>query len=124
MTTWEEWFDVQNAADVTGLESYTEKERRLIYTPREQATYVHFDALYQAYLNACLILLARKTPFAPGIPFQETDDRDHQQGFAHFGGPQYVFKSLMYTADVVQKYQRHAALRQKHWVRFLNLKRW
>ncbi|MEM9897547.1 MAG: vanadium-dependent haloperoxidase, partial [Bacteroidota bacterium] len=87
MTTWEEWFDVQNAADVTGLESYTEKERRFIYTPRDLATYVHFDALYQAYLNACLILLARKTPFDPGIPFQEPDDRDHQQGFAHFGGP-------------------------------------
>lgn len=114
MQTWNEWFDVQNAANLGGLELYVdmmnkasddEKEcfakvnlkscenlenlpsRRFIYTPRDLATYVHYDALYEAYLNACLILLANKTPFDPGIPFQEDDNRDHQQGFAHFGGP-------------------------------------
>ncbi|SFZ91356.1 hypothetical protein SAMN05428642_10219 [Flaviramulus basaltis] len=90
MTKWEEWFDVQNAAKVSGLESYTqngEPLRRFIYTPRDLATYVHFDALYEAYLNACLILLGNNTPYDPGIPFQEDDKRDHQQGFAHFGGP-------------------------------------
>ena len=26
-------------------------------------------------------------PFDPGIPFQSPDNIDHQQGFAHFGGP-------------------------------------
>ena len=90
MTKWEEWFDVQNAANVSGLESYAQPNnalRRFIHTPRDLATYVHFDALYEAYLNACLILLDKKTPFDPGIPFQENDIRDHQQGFAHFGGP-------------------------------------
>lgn len=90
MTKWEEWFDVQNAAKVSGLESYNQNGaplRRFIFTPRDLATYVHFDALYEAYLNACLILLGNGTPFDPGIPFQEDDKRDHQQGFAHFGGP-------------------------------------
>lgn len=91
MTTWIEWLDVQQAANVSGQEEYLDPSdslsRRFIYTPRDLATYVHFDALYQAYLNACLILLGRKTPFDPGIPFQEDDSRDHQQGFAHFGGP-------------------------------------
>lgn len=86
---WEEWFDVQNAANLGALESYEDGEHkhRFIHTGRDLATYVHYDALYEAYLNACLILLAQKVPFDPGIPFQEDDNRDHQQGFAHFGGP-------------------------------------
>lgn len=88
MKTWEEWMDVQNGANVSGHENYeANNARRFIYTPRDLATYVHFDALYQAYLNACLILLGRGAAFDPGIPYQENDNRDHQQGFAHFGGP-------------------------------------
>ncbi|MCI5220055.1 MAG: bromoperoxidase [Candidatus Electrothrix sp. LOE2] len=96
MTTWNEWFDVQNGADLRGLENYDKKtdsdgneipEYRFITTPRDLATYVHYDALYEAYLNACLVLLGDKIPFDPGIPFQGPDFRDHQQGFAHFGGP-------------------------------------
>jgi len=91
MTKWEEWFDVQNGANVSGLEEYVKgsaaNARRFIHTGRDLATYVHYDALYEAYLNACLILLGQGTPFDPGIPFQDDDNRDHQQGFAHFGGP-------------------------------------
>ncbi len=90
MTTWDEWLDVQNAAKVDGLEEFVnvkDKERRFMFTPRDLATYVHYDALYEAYFNACLILLGRGVAFDPGIPYQEDDTRDHQQGFAHFGGP-------------------------------------
>lgn len=91
MQTWYEWLDVQDGADLRGQESYiykpSEMKRRFITTPRDLATYVHYDALYEAYLNACLILLANGTPFDPGIPFQADDFRDRQQGFAHFGGP-------------------------------------
>ena len=88
MTTWEAWLDVQNGADVRGLETYDNNPGyRFIATPRDLATYVHFDALYQAYLNACLILLGLGVGFDPGIPFQDRDFRDKQQGFAHFGGP-------------------------------------
>lgn len=91
MTNWEEWLDVQHAAKLNGLEDYvgeqTTNARRFIFTPRDLATYVHYDALYEAYLNACLILLGMGAPFDPGIPFQQDDSRDHQQGFAHFGGP-------------------------------------
>ncbi len=89
MTTWHEWIDVQQGANVGGQESYDDnpKPRRFITTPRDIATYVHFDALYEAYLNACLIMLGNGIPFDPGIPFQGNDHIDHQQGFAHFGGP-------------------------------------
>ncbi|MEM9080172.1 MAG: vanadium-dependent haloperoxidase [Verrucomicrobiota bacterium] len=100
MTTWEEWYSVQCAASVGNLEAYADQkrgsqavDRRLMLTPRDLSTYVHYDALYQAYLNACLILLSgqfkdkNELLFDPGIPFQRDDSIDHQQGFAHFGGP-------------------------------------
>ena len=88
MTSWQEYIDVQNAADLRGQEEYQNSPgRRFIYTPRDLATYVHYDALYEAYLNACLLMLSNNIPFDPGIPFQTADNIDHQQGFAHFGGP-------------------------------------
>ncbi len=88
LQVWEEWLDAQNGADFRGFETYESGPNyRFIHTPRDLATFVHYDALYQAYLNACLILLGMGAPFDPGIPFQRPDNRDHQQGFAHFGGP-------------------------------------
>ena len=89
MTTWEGWLDAQNGADLRELETYVDAPRRYRFaaTPRDLATYVHYDALYEAYLNACLILLSMKAPFDPGIPFQRPDRIDKQQGFAQFGGP-------------------------------------
>ncbi|MFK8184081.1 MAG: vanadium-dependent haloperoxidase [Phormidesmis sp.] len=99
MTTWKWWLDVQNGASLNGNETYESGSRipqggseplpkyRFITTPRDLATYVHHDALYQSYLNACLAMLAMKIPFDPGIPFLADDRFDRQQGFAHFGGP-------------------------------------
>ncbi|MGR3278302.1 vanadium-dependent haloperoxidase [Acaryochloris marina NIES-2412] len=91
MTTWEWWLDVQNGADLRGRETYegaaSTDRYRFIATPRDLATYVHYDALYEAYLNACLALLALGIGFDRGIPFQADDREDHQQGFAHWGGP-------------------------------------
>ena len=104
MTKWEEWLDVQNAAKVSGLEQLEggTQYRRFIYTPRDLATYVHYDALYEAYFNACLILLGKGIAFDPGIPYQEDDTRDHQQGFAHFGGP-HILTCLLYTSDAADE---------------------
>lgn len=93
MTTWEAWVDVQNGADLRGRETYEfendsqDPKYRFIATPRDLATYVHYDALYEAYLNACLLMLEMKVPFDPGLPFQLPDNIDKQQGFAQFGGP-------------------------------------
>ncbi|MGC1307353.1 MAG: vanadium-dependent haloperoxidase [Phormidesmis sp.] len=89
MTTWQWWLDVQNGADLRRKETYEDGDHkyRFITTPRDLATYVHYDALYQAYFNACLSMMAMGVPFDPGIPFQANDTLDHQQGFAHFGGP-------------------------------------
>lgn len=117
LTDWDEWFDAQKGANFGGLESYDHKQkRRFIHTPRDLATYVHFDALYEAYLNACLLMLANKTPFDPGIPFQEADNIDHQQGFAHFGGPHILslvteVATRALKAVRFQKYNVHRRLR-------------
>lgn len=91
MTTWGAWLDVQNGADVRERELYVDgsiHERfRFITTPRDLATYVHYDALYEAYLNACLILLEMGAKLDPNLPFQDPDAVDKQTGFATFGPP-------------------------------------
>jgi hypothetical protein len=61
---------------------------------RDLATYVHFDALYEAYLNACLILvmynffrgnpLSPSAPLDPGHPYQGLT---RTEGFGTFGTP-------------------------------------
>jgi hypothetical protein len=52
---------------VDGDGNFQATARRFIRTPRDLAAYVHDDALYQAYLNACLILLGMGAPFDPGF---------------------------------------------------------
>ncbi|MEL7199735.1 MAG: bromoperoxidase [Pseudomonadota bacterium] len=86
MTEWNHWLDVQNGANFGALPSNTwEVDRRFITTPRDLATYVHFDALYQAYLNAALMLLGAGTPFQRGFPEPSVSGR--RTPFATFGGP-------------------------------------
>ncbi len=84
MTDWCSWLDVQNGADFRGVDQF-EKRRRFITTPRDLATYVHYDALYEAYLNACLIMLGLGVPFSKGFPEESPSGR--RTPFATFGGP-------------------------------------
>ncbi len=73
MTDWKEWLRVQNGLrrnpnqNLIGLNEPT--HRRYIATMRDLTTYVHFDALYQAYLDAALILLGSGYPTNPGNPY-------------------------------------------------------
>ncbi|MEM7356853.1 MAG: vanadium-dependent haloperoxidase, partial [Acidobacteriota bacterium] len=84
MTDWSSWLDVQNGANLKGFDEW-EPKRRFITTPRDLATYVHFDALYEAYLNACLILLGMRVPTSKGFP--EPSPSGRRDAFATFGGP-------------------------------------
>ena len=84
MTDWSHWLDVQNGGNFKGLDQFR-KKRRFITTPRDLATYVHFDALYQAYLNACLILLGSGAEASRGFP--EPSPSGKRDAFATFGGP-------------------------------------
>lgn len=92
MTYWKNYLDVQNGANLGGTETYQEPVggddgHRFMATPRDLATYVHYDALYEAYLNACLWMWANGVPNDPGLPFGQQDVYDKQQPFAVFGGP-------------------------------------
>jgi hypothetical protein len=78
-----EWLSIQDGNQPVAQDQF-DPVRRYIRTPRDLATYVHFDALYEAYLNACLILLDLRAPFDPGNPYT---DSETQQGFGTFGGP-------------------------------------
>lgn len=101
-----EWLEVQQGWDVNGISGLKNGqcftgERRFITTPRDLATYVHFDALYQAYLNACLILLGNEAPFDPAFdllsgtddymflvdPLSQKKMNANAGGFALYGGP-------------------------------------
>lgn len=87
MVEWQTWLDVQNGADRKGdLDLFLKDgtSSRFIATPRDLATYVHFDALYQAYLNATLLLLGAGVPTDTGLPEGPGGTRD---AFATFGGP-------------------------------------
>lgn len=138
MMTWSAWHRVQQGYDVSApanpcnspvpTQNFTGK-RRFIYTPRDLATYVHIDALYQAYLNACLILLGNGTPFDPNFDLLSgggdgllNDPISGQKvplnagGFALWGGPHILslvtevatrgLKAVRY-----QKFNNHIRLR-------------
>lgn len=85
MMAFPEWLAIQNGfnVDPSGPGTF-DPTRRYIRNMRDLASYVHFDALYEAYLNACLILLDLKVPFDPAIPYR---DSKIQEGFGTFGGP-------------------------------------
>ncbi|MEM6613224.1 MAG: bromoperoxidase, partial [Cyanobacteria bacterium P01_C01_bin.72] len=98
--------------------------RRFISTPRDLATYVHYDALYQAYLNACIILLGMGTPFDPGfdhlsgggVAFADPKTRLNAGGFALFGGPHILnlvteVSTRALKAVRFQKFNNHLRLR-------------
>lgn len=86
MTSWAAWLDSQNGVDYNNHDVFR-RRRRYLTTPRDIATYVHYDALYQAYLVGCLLMLGEGGGAFPkdrGMP--ETASRT-RSAFASFGGP-------------------------------------
>jgi hypothetical protein len=100
MGSFEEWLAVQNGSPRAAKQNLA-KDRRYLATLRDLATYAHFDQLYEAYLNAALILLGNGYASGPGNPYGSScSDRGdglsapcsapkhpNQEGFATFGGP-------------------------------------
>ncbi|NES83823.1 MAG: bromoperoxidase, partial [Moorea sp. SIO2B7] len=98
--------------------------RRFISTPRDLATYVHYDALYEPYLNACIILLGMQTPFDPvfdhlsggGVAAANPATRRNAGGFALYGGPHILtlvteVATRALKAVRFQKFNNHIRLR-------------
>lgn len=83
MTKYQDWLDVQNGADPSDKAVF-DSTPRYIRNLRDMAQWVRVDALYQAYLHACLILLEQGTRLDPGLPLYNAKA---QAGFAQCGGP-------------------------------------
>ncbi len=136
LTNWGDWLQAQNGKNLRDNATLfdTTQNRRFITFPRDLATYVHDDALYEAYLNACLILLSMGTPFDPGFDklsgqgelfFNSLDINavisleTHQRqagGFALYGGPHILtlvteVATRALKAVRYQKFNNHLRLR-------------
>lgn len=86
MQTWEDWLGVQNGADEKFDKSHWLAENRRMATPRDLATYVHFDQLYQAYLNAGMMIDIQGGSVDMGTPILQSRGTTCS-GFATWGGP-------------------------------------
>jgi hypothetical protein len=142
MTDWKDWLNVQNgtnpqAGNEAALYGSAPIKRHFIATPRDLATYVHYDALYESYLNACLILLGMKAPSDPGFdnlsgsgslylnslnpekPMLTRSYETHEReagGFALWGGPHILtlvteVATRALKAVRYQKFNTHCRLR-------------
>ena len=76
------WLAVQNGSEPAVLQNTDTTTRRFIRSLRDLAHYVHFDALYQAYLNDGLYLLSSNSSKDLGNPY---GDSKTQYGFGTFG---------------------------------------
>ncbi len=87
LTTFSEWLQIQNGG-MPATRDQLDPTPRYIRNMRDFGQWVHVDALYQAYLNACLILLDNGAPFDAGNPYLPPHpDEKTQIGFGTFGGP-------------------------------------
>lgn len=86
LTDFASWLAIQNGGPAGG--DVLDGTPRYIRNMRDLGHYVHVDALYEAYLNACLILLGHSAPLDPGNPYVVPHpDEKTQIGFGTFGGP-------------------------------------
>jgi membrane-associated phospholipid phosphatase len=92
MTTEAAWLDAQNGGNPGPSPALVPwASRTYMYRGRELAQYVHIDELFQAYLNACLILITPPgrgglgAPLNPGNPYPGSN----QVGFGTLGEPNF-----------------------------------
>lgn len=87
LTDFPTWLDVQNGTTNFPPDLF-DGTKRYIRNMRDLGQYVHVDALYEAYLNACLILLGMNAPLDAGNPYNSPKPASTTQiGFGTFGGP-------------------------------------
>jgi hypothetical protein len=127
LTNYGNWLATQNGQIVESMAGTFDPERRYIRNGRDLARWVHMDVLFQAYFNACLILMAPPSsdaessgigcPVNPGNPYVGNAT---QIGFTTFGPPH--IKALM--CEVAsralkvtwhKKWQVHRRLRPEAW---------
>lgn len=121
MTNADEWNKIQTGQTPDRQTSFD--TQRYIRSGRDIAEYVHSDAIFQAYLNAALIMLAKPKAGGLGIPInpnnpynQKTGGYCKQNNFVEFGPSQLL--SLLGEVSVrshkavwYQKWNVHRRLR-------------
>ena len=91
MTSPHEWLEVQRGVKPTVAATFTVGAPKYLYRGRDMAQYVHIDELFQAYFNACLLLISPNNrgglnaPLNPGNPYPGSD----QEGFGTLGEPNF-----------------------------------
>ncbi len=116
MTRFADWLSVQNGNHPSG-EDRLDATPRYLRNLRDLAHYVHVDQLYQAYLNAVLLLLTSGAPVDPGNPYVNSPN---QEGFGTFGGPALLsllpeVSSRALKAVWFQKWNVHRRLRPEEY---------
>ena len=129
MTDTRSWLDVQDGFDpekrrdrlVDPEHNLFQKNPRFIRNLRDLATYVHFDALYQAYLTACIYMLNAKDENGKGLfklnsSFPYNNEASKQHGFGTYGEPHILalvceVSSRALKAIWLQKWLVHRRLR-------------
>ena len=122
MTTFDNWLAVQNGT-FTGRTDLL-AQPRYICTMRDMCQWVHVDALYEGYLNACLIVLGNGYPLDAGNPYATSKT---QTGFGTFGGPHILslvteVATLALKAVWYQKWAVHRRLRPEAYGGLVHLK--
>jgi len=84
MMAYPEWLNIQRGLPPAWV-NVLDPTPRYLRNGRDIGEYVHRDFTYQAYLNACLILLAMNAPLKANMPYRRSLT---QGGFITFGPPQ------------------------------------
>jgi hypothetical protein len=95
MTDQSSWLTVQNGQGPF-LPNSADPTYQYMRNGRGLSAYVHVDVLFEAYFNACLILVDRGAPLDPSHPYVGSKT---QAGFGTFGAPH--LKTLV--AEVAQR---------------------
>ncbi len=86
MTAYPEWLNIQRGFPPARV-NRLDPTPRYLRNGRDVGEYVHRDFTYQAYLNACLILLAMHAPLKATNPYARSAT---QGGFVTFGAPHVI----------------------------------
>jgi membrane-associated phospholipid phosphatase len=122
MTTFSEWLTIQNGCTPSRTTTYF-SARRFIRNGRDLAEYVRNDAIYQAYLNAALIMMTPASMGGLGIPLDPNNPyRNYcrQDNFVEFGPSQLLallgeVSVRAHKAVWYQKWQVHRRLRPEEY---------
>jgi membrane-associated phospholipid phosphatase len=83
MTRFDHWLAIQNGSHPSNA-NRLEGAQRFVRSARDLARYVQLDFTYQAFLNACLILLGTSASVDAANPYRTSAT---QSGFSTFGAP-------------------------------------